>query len=84
MSLIKVNNLSFEYSKEDKALKNINLKIEKGDFICIIGENGSRKKYTCKMYCRIKQNTKKFYREEYKNRVFTSKNRNTKKFSSIY
>ncbi len=42
MSLIEVNDLSFEYSKEDKALKNINLKIEKGDFLCIIGENGSR------------------------------------------
>lgn len=46
MSLIEVKNLLYDYSVEDKVLKNINLKIEKGDFLCIVGENGSRKKYT--------------------------------------
>ncbi len=54
MSQIEVNNLSFEYSLEDKALKNISFKIEKGDFVCIIGENGSRENYSSKMYNRNK------------------------------
>lgn len=43
MSLVEIKNLSFDYSVEDKALKGINLKIEKGDFLCIVGENGSGK-----------------------------------------
>ena len=46
MSLIEVKNLSYDYSIEDKVLKDINLKIEKGEFLCIIGENGSREKYS--------------------------------------
>lgn len=43
MAQIEVNGLSFDYSIEDKVLKNVNLIIEKGDFICIVGENGSGK-----------------------------------------
>ena len=46
MILIEVKNLSYDYSIEDKVLKDINLKIEKGEFLCIIGENGSREKYS--------------------------------------
>lgn len=46
MILIEVKNLSYDYSIEDKVLKDINLKIEKGEFLCIIGENGSREKHS--------------------------------------
>ncbi len=44
---IEVNNISFSYSKKGsistKALSNISLNIDKGDFICIVGKTGSGK-----------------------------------------
>ena len=43
MNLIEVKNLSFAYSGEIDTLKNINIKIEDGEFVCIVGENGSGK-----------------------------------------
>ena len=42
MSLIELNNVTLGYEKHI-VLKNINLKIEEGDFICIVGPNGSGK-----------------------------------------
>lgn len=59
MNLVEVKNLSFDYSVEDKVLKDINLKVNKGDFLCIVGENGSRKKYTYKIDCRTCKATKR-------------------------
>ena len=40
--MIKVKNLTHYYNN-DKALENINLEINKGEFICLVGENGSGK-----------------------------------------
>ena len=40
--MIKVKNLTHYYNN-DKALENINLEINKGEFICLVGESGSRK-----------------------------------------
>ena len=41
---IEVDNVDFSYPNcKDKALENINLKIEKNDFVVIVGENGSGK-----------------------------------------
>lgn len=40
--MIKAINLTHYYNK-DKALENINLEINKGEFICLIGESGSGK-----------------------------------------
>ena len=40
--MIKAINLSHDYSG-DIALKNINLEIKKGEFICLVGESGSGK-----------------------------------------
>ena len=44
---IEVNNISFSYSKKGsistKALSNVSLNIDKGDFICIVGKTGSGK-----------------------------------------
>ena len=40
--ILKASNISHDYNG-DIALKNINLEIKKGDFICLIGESGSGK-----------------------------------------
>ncbi|MEG1312594.1 MAG: energy-coupling factor transporter ATPase [Peptostreptococcaceae bacterium] len=45
-NLIEVNNLSFEYVTDEikfKAIDNLNLQVEKGEFVAIIGHNGSGK-----------------------------------------
>ncbi len=42
MSLVELNNVTLGYEKHI-VLKNIDLKIEEGDFICIVGPNGSGK-----------------------------------------
>lgn len=42
MTLISINNLSFAYDQKE-ILKNINLKLDPGDFLAISGENGSGK-----------------------------------------
>lgn len=42
MNSIKIENLSFTYGKQ-KVLNNINLEIESGEFICLLGKSGSGK-----------------------------------------
>ena len=42
MTLISVKNLSVSYGKVE-AVNNINLDIEKGDFLCVTGPNGGGK-----------------------------------------
>ena len=42
--MIEVENLSFSY-QNNKVLKNISFSIEKGEYLCIIGKNGSGKSY---------------------------------------
>ncbi|MBU1145591.1 MAG: energy-coupling factor transporter ATPase [Firmicutes bacterium] len=43
MSYIEVNDLSFSYNQKRMILKNINLHINKGEWIAILGHNGSGK-----------------------------------------
>ena len=43
MNLIEIKDLCFSYPTKKDTLKHINLKIEKGNFTCIVGENGSGK-----------------------------------------
>lgn len=43
MSIIKIENMSFGYTNGAKTLNNINLEINEGEFVAIIGENGSGK-----------------------------------------
>ncbi len=45
--MIKLENVSFKYKNEKEILKNINLKIKEGEFISVIGKNGSRKVNIC-------------------------------------
>jgi len=40
--MIKLENVSFKYKNENEVLKDINLEIKEGEFISIIGKNGSR------------------------------------------
>ncbi|MCX4303997.1 MAG: hypothetical protein K1W33_02690 [Clostridia bacterium] len=44
MSILEVKNLKVLYSNH-VAIENINFKIESGEYVCLMGENGSRKKY---------------------------------------
>lgn len=67
MDLIEINNLNFSYPTKKDTLKNINLKINKGTFNCIVGENGSRKDNINKMHIRIKQ---RLYRRNQKRRTY--------------
>ncbi len=42
-SLIELNNISFQYNNNNKILKNINLKINEGEKIALIGKSGAGK-----------------------------------------
>ena len=44
--MIKLENVSFKYKKDKEVLKDINLDINEGEFIAIIGKNGSRQIYS--------------------------------------
>ena len=43
--MIKLQNVNFRYKNGKDVLQNINLEIKEGEFISIIGKNGSRKIY---------------------------------------
>jgi len=43
MNYIEVKNLSFSYSKKQEVLKNLNVSIDKGEWVAVLGHNGSGK-----------------------------------------
>ncbi len=47
--MIKIENATFSYDKEETVLKNINLEIKENEFVAIIGSNGSGKSTLAKM-----------------------------------
>lgn len=50
-NIIEVSNLSFRYpGAEADTLRNVNLTIERGDFVAIVGGNGSGKTTLCKSF----------------------------------
>ena len=50
MNIIEIDKVSFTYPMAKEAvLKDISLTIEKGDFLAIVGNNGSGKSTFCKM-----------------------------------
>lgn len=49
MSIIEIENLTYSYPAADKPiLRNVSLRIEKGDFLAIVGNNGCGKSTLCK------------------------------------
>ena len=41
--MIKLEEVNFKYKNGNEVLKNINLEIQEGEFVAVIGKNGSRK-----------------------------------------
>lgn len=46
--MVEIKNVYYKYKNGSQALSNINLTIQDGDFVAIIGRNGSRKIYSWK------------------------------------
>lgn len=49
MDILEINNCTFSYEKGHYAVKNLSLKIKKGEFISILGHNGSGKSTLAKL-----------------------------------
>lgn len=67
--MIELKNVSYGYEKKNKIIKEINQTINQGQFICVIGKNGSRKINSCQTNCgNYKTNRRRSFggREEYK------------------
>ena len=55
MAIIEVNNLTYRYTKKKYALKDVSFKIERGEFVSIVGHNGSGKSTLGKLLCGLLQ-----------------------------
>lgn len=53
--MIKLESVNFGYKNNKDILQNINLEIKDGEFISIIGKNGSRQIYFSKAYFRFRK-----------------------------
>jgi iron complex transport system ATP-binding protein len=51
--MIEIENLSFSYEKNKKVLDNINLTIDSGEFVGIVGPNGCGKSTLINLLCRV-------------------------------
>ena len=56
--MIKLDNVNFKYKTEKEVLKNINLEINEGEFVSIIGKNGSGKSTFAKVISGLEIPTK--------------------------
>ena len=50
MSVLELKNVTFSYTQDSPVLKDINLSIEKGKFVSIVGHNGSGKSTLAKLF----------------------------------
>ena len=55
--MIKVNNLGYKYRNGKEVLKNINIQIDDGEVVCIIGKNGSGKSTLARLLAGITKPT---------------------------
>lgn len=53
--MIRLENVNFGYKNNKDILQNINLEIKDGEFVSIIGKNGSRQIYFSKTYFRFRE-----------------------------
>ena len=51
--MIKIENVIFKYKNTDDILRNINLTINEGEVVSIIGRNGSGKSTLAKLMARV-------------------------------
>ena len=56
--MIEINDVSYKYKNGNEVLKNINLKINDGEFVAIIGKNGSGKSTLTKIISGLEKPTK--------------------------
>ena len=56
--MIEINDVSYKYKNGNEVLKNINLKINDGEFVTIIGKNGSGKSTLTKIISGLEKPTK--------------------------
>lgn len=55
--MIEVKHLSYNYKNKEKALEDINLRINEGEVVCIIGKNGSGKSTLARLIAGIVKQT---------------------------
>ncbi|MFJ7667174.1 ABC transporter ATP-binding protein [Lysinibacillus sp. NPDC097195] len=76
--IIQVKDVSFTYpGAEEKVLNNVNFTVNEGEFVAIIGGNGSGKTTICKTFNGL---IPKFYVGDFEGKVYVG-NRDTSKFS---
>lgn len=56
--MIEINNVSYKYKNGNEVLKDINIKVEKGEFVAVIGKNGSGKSTLAKLISGLEKPTK--------------------------
>lgn len=73
--MIEIQNISYKYKNEKEALENINLKIEEGQVISVIGKNGSGKSTLARLIAGItkpssRKDFDRWYRHTKQKRVY--------------
>jgi ABC-type multidrug transport system fused ATPase/permease subunit len=56
-TILEINDLTYGYNEEVKVLKNIYLKVKKGQKVCLIGESGSGKSTILNLICKFYEDT---------------------------